>query len=219
MNERLRMPHDDGRPLGERVHAALSDAILEGRLAPGEHLSDKDIAEALGVSRTPVREALQRLTWVGLVEVSPSRYTRVTEVSPAQIAATLEYTGLQAGIALQLAVRRMDEAALAEAVTLLDRMIEANERDDVDRLILAARIFVRHLTCHSGNTIFTRVMHEASLLLERNARLTRIDSGARAQLAASYHRMREAILVRDADLAERCFREQYTLPSPVSHAE
>ena len=62
-----------GTVLGDEVYARLGEAILDGSLAPGERLRDHDLAEWLGVSRTPVREALQRLERVGLVEVSPHR--------------------------------------------------------------------------------------------------------------------------------------------------
>src|SRR6478752_2512141 len=65
-----------GTVLGDEVFARLGEAILDGQLAPGERLRDHELAQRLGVSRTPVREALQRLERTGLVEVSPNRYTR-----------------------------------------------------------------------------------------------------------------------------------------------
>src|SRR6266849_9018855 len=61
----------------EAVYARLRDWILRGPLEPGEIIRDADIAQALGVSRTPVREALLRLEGDGLVETAPARWTRV----------------------------------------------------------------------------------------------------------------------------------------------
>src|SRR5579863_3563195 len=63
--------------LRERVYVTLRDAIVSGELAPGARLRDQELAQSLGVSRTPVREALQRLEDEGLVETSPRASTRV----------------------------------------------------------------------------------------------------------------------------------------------
>lgn len=192
--------------LGDRVYETISDAIVEGRLAPGERVSDKELAEALGVSRTPVREALQRLSWAGLIEMSPSRYTRVTEVSEAMIANTIEYTGLQAGIALNLAIQRMGDVDLVDAVALLNLMIAASDADDRDELMVVSRMFVEHLTNHTGNRVFNKVMRESGRLIQRNLLQVRPLLGDRDFRGNCFRRMREAMLIGDADGAERAFR-------------
>lgn len=69
-----------------RVFDEVLDAIHQGRLAPGERISDNTLAATYGVSRTPVREALQRLREIGVVEASASRFTRVSIVSPRKTA-------------------------------------------------------------------------------------------------------------------------------------
>lgn len=68
----------------EQVHEALKGWIVEGDLKPGERLRDSELAQALGVSRTPVREALQRLEDDGFVETSAGRWTKVAEVDRNQ---------------------------------------------------------------------------------------------------------------------------------------
>ncbi len=73
-----------------RVVASVFDHVLsavhEGRLLPGQRISDSELAEQLGVSRTPVREALQRLREIGIIEASANRFTRVAVVTPQQTA-------------------------------------------------------------------------------------------------------------------------------------
>jgi DNA-binding GntR family transcriptional regulator len=64
-------------------------AVLAGELVPGQRISDAALAEQYGVSRTPVREALQRLREIGIVEASAGRFTRVAEVTPVQTAQSL----------------------------------------------------------------------------------------------------------------------------------
>ncbi|WP_406247694.1 GntR family transcriptional regulator [Microbacterium sp. M] len=206
LEERLRLNENAAQSLGDRVYEVLRDAIVAEELEPGDRVSDKEIAEALGISRTPVREALQRLAWIGLVEVSPSRYTRVTGVSEELAAGSLEYTALQAGLALQLAVRRMDGTELTEAVSRLDGMIDAADRDDVGELMRAARAFIAYVSRHSGNAVLTRVMSDAAPLLERNVRRARLDQPPLAARAAAYRSLRDAMLTRDADAAERWLR-------------
>lgn len=68
------------RTLHQEVLRHLTDRILDGTLEPGERLSDAELSTWLGVSRTPIREALMVLSTRGLVETQPNRYTRVTEI-------------------------------------------------------------------------------------------------------------------------------------------
>ncbi len=75
-------------PGHSRVVTMVFDEILAavhtGTLLPGERISDAELAERLGVSRTPVREALLRLREIGIVEASASRFTRIADVTPLQ---------------------------------------------------------------------------------------------------------------------------------------
>ncbi|WP_217176954.1 GntR family transcriptional regulator [Streptomyces sp. AC495_CC817] len=209
LGERLTPLGEDPVPLAERVFDLVGDAIVAGVLSPREKLNDKVLAAALGVSRTPVREALQRLTWIGLVEMSPSRYTRVTAVTPEAVRSTLEYVGLQSAVALRLAMERMDADALAAAVAMLDTMISASEADDSAALMVASQAFVALLVAHTGNPVFQRVMKEVSLLVARNLRhLRQLPDSAQPRTEA-FRRMREAMLAGDVDAAERAFREQH----------
>lgn len=73
-------------PVVTEVFTQVLDDVISGDLQPGQRISDGELAERFGVSRTPVREALQRLREIGVIEASPSRFTRVAEVSPRQTA-------------------------------------------------------------------------------------------------------------------------------------
>jgi DNA-binding GntR family transcriptional regulator len=66
--------------VGDIVYQAMLESIHSGRLAQGQKINDLELAEQLGVSRTPVREAIQRLKEIGIVESAPNRYTRITTV-------------------------------------------------------------------------------------------------------------------------------------------
>lgn len=73
-------------PVVTDVFTQVLDDVISGDLQPGQRISDAQLAERFGVSRTPVREALQRLREIGVIEASASRFTRVAEVSPRQTA-------------------------------------------------------------------------------------------------------------------------------------
>lgn len=74
------------RLLRQDVHDVLLQELVSGKFLPGERIRDDDIAKRLNVSRTPVREALVRLTYAGLVDTAPNRYTRVTELDLTEVA-------------------------------------------------------------------------------------------------------------------------------------
>ena len=71
--------------VGDSVYRELLSAIYDGRLEPGQRLNDIALANELGISRTPVREAIQQLRSIGVVESEPNRFTRVAIVTPEQV--------------------------------------------------------------------------------------------------------------------------------------
>jgi DNA-binding GntR family transcriptional regulator len=81
------------RLIRDEVFLRLLDAIVEGDLTPGEQLYDAEIEKWVGVSRTPVREALNQLAAMGLVEIMPQKRTRVTPIDPTRLRALLSTIG------------------------------------------------------------------------------------------------------------------------------
>jgi DNA-binding GntR family transcriptional regulator len=101
------------RRLSDVIYDALLDAVITGSLPPGQLLHDSELAQDLNVSRTPVREALQRLTEIGLVEISPGRFTRVAPVDRAHIADVCRLGGQALALAIELATPQLSPADLA----------------------------------------------------------------------------------------------------------
>jgi DNA-binding GntR family transcriptional regulator len=99
--------------LSDAAYARLRDWILDGTLAPGEPLRDEALAEALGMSRTPIREALRRLEEEGLAVSTPTRRTHVSPVTITQAREVYPIMATLEALALRLAAPRMDEDALA----------------------------------------------------------------------------------------------------------
>jgi DNA-binding GntR family transcriptional regulator len=157
--------------LRDDVYVRLRDAIVGGVLEPGEQLRDADLAAWLGVSRTPVREALLRLQQGGLVVARPGRSTTV---------ATLDARAIRDA---QAVVASMHELAVRQAVAQLtdadlDRMREANARfadalraDDVDAALAADDDFHAVPVASAANEALRSVLEQFTPSLRRLERL------------------------------------------------
>src|SRR5919204_6929621 len=112
------------RTLAEKAFGALHEAILTGRLRPGERLPIEELAEVLDMSAMPIREAVRRLDAAGLVENIPHRGARVTELSVTDLAEVYE-----ARLALEvLAIRRA-----AERFEATDERVARQRLDELNR--------------------------------------------------------------------------------------
>jgi DNA-binding GntR family transcriptional regulator len=123
----------------DRVYAALRERIVAGEIPPNERLHQEALAEELGVSRTPLREALARLAADGLVELAPNRGARVASVRAEDMEAAYEARLHLEPAAAALAARRAEPADLKSM-----RQTVADHRkavDDLRRAFLANRAF------------------------------------------------------------------------------
>lgn len=208
--------------LGDTVYQRIGQAIIDRRLPPGARIRDLDIAAELGVSRMPVREALQRLERIGLVEMSASRFTRVTEISEREIEASLEYLGYQVGIAMRMAADRMPDEErrraieLTRAVVARCRATEPADTLEVDvELIVPIYEDLNELYAFAaaacGNSVFLRSYNEAWFGLRRAQRGKPNLIQTPAAIADAFERLAEAIADRDGKAAERIIRAMFLL--------
>jgi DNA-binding GntR family transcriptional regulator len=194
--------------LADEVYRTLRDDILSGRLRPRDHLVEMDLAERLKVSRTPVRESLQRLAADGLI-VSHRRRWVVYEHTLAEIADIYEVRMALEGYAARLACQR----ASPEQVTALEEFFEARPRR-----------YQRFTAFADFNTRFHALITEAAnnLYFQRLAEANRFYT-FNHQVAASYddqdvtesdgqhEEIMRAIGRRDPDAAERVARRHVEL--------
>jgi DNA-binding GntR family transcriptional regulator len=128
----------------ERTLATLRELILDGDLGPGTRLGEVELADRLGVSRTPVREALSRLAAEGLVEIAPNRGARVATWTVAELEGVFD---LRASLEPQLtgfAVARATPDDVAALDELAQRMLEVGSpgrQQDLDALVPLNRAF------------------------------------------------------------------------------
>ena len=120
--------------LAEDVAAHIRDAILAGRLKPGQRIDQDAIADELGVSRLPVREALITLDQEGLVQTIPRRGSYVSRVDRDDITDHYQVFGQVAGLAAARAVSRLDGDGLERLIALHDAMTRADNLREQQRL-------------------------------------------------------------------------------------
>lgn len=201
-----------GSALGDEVFKLLGDAIVDGRLAPGERVRDQELAQRLGISRTPVREAIQRLERAGLIEVSPHRYTRVTLPNDKVQADTFEMVAFLMGAVIQMACARCSDDTIEAAVVDAESMIDASRRDNHYDLVTASYDFFENLTNAAGNIAVQRYMEESEISIRRNFPRWKPALSDVAHRTTLYETFRDALKVRDADQAENAMREINALP-------
>ncbi len=123
------------RPLRELVFEQLRSSILNGSLKPGERLMEIDLAEKLGVSRTPIREAIRKLELEGLVVMEVRKGAYVADVSVKETLDILEVRSVLEGLAASLAAKRVTKEELEEMQVTLESFNQAVKDDDMKRMI------------------------------------------------------------------------------------
>jgi DNA-binding GntR family transcriptional regulator len=189
----------------EFVFASLRDAIWDGRFAPGERIAEEEIARALGVSRTPVREALRRLQERGMLAVGAGRSLVVAELSQQQVLELYAMREILEGSAARFAAQHANEAEIDMLHHLLGELDK--HRDDPRLSVSLNRRFHRAIceAAHNRYLIATLDgMHDALALLNGNT--FRVPN-RRSESDAEHRRIVRAIERRDADAAEKAARD------------
>lgn len=153
-------------PLRHAVHSELRRQIIVGELAQGERLLEDQIAAELGVSRNPVREALQALAQDGFVELLPRRGARVAIVSAHRAAELFEVRQVLEGLVARLAASRRDEHQLVTLHRLVARGLSAARTHDTVALPALNTEFHRALAATAANDILTDTLTHLADLIE-----------------------------------------------------
>ena len=131
MKNDFRVNMDEYLPLRDVVFKTLRQAILKGELEPGERLMEIQLAERLGVSRTPIREAIRKLELEGLVLMIPRKGAEVAKISETNLRDVLEVRRSLEELAIDLACQRMTEEELSELKKTEERFAKAIQTGEV----------------------------------------------------------------------------------------
>ncbi|MEV8373087.1 GntR family transcriptional regulator [Kribbella sp. NPDC056861] len=157
--------------LREDAYRAIRDAIVQGDFAPGERLNDADLSDWLGVSRTPVREALARLEQAGLVQTKPGRYTMVSPLDARALREAQSVTAAMHELAVREAIPQLTQPDLAEMRDANHRFAAALSEGQVDAALQADDDFHAVPVRVSANQAVAAVLDQYTPVLRRLERL------------------------------------------------
>lgn len=150
----------DRRRMSDEAYERIRDAIVTGELSPGERVKDFQVAESLGLSRTPVREALARLVDIGLVEAKPGVYTRITVLDRDDVARTLAVLQALDNMAIRTATPRLTAEDLQKMQAINVAFEEAVARQDVKAALEADDRFHDIPALAADNPLLRRMMDQ-----------------------------------------------------------
>jgi DNA-binding GntR family transcriptional regulator len=190
-----------------KVHEVLLGMMRDGTLPPGTRLAERDLAERLGVSRTPVREALALLAERGFVERVPGGAWFVRALDLARIAELSDVRAVLEGHAARLFVRAATDADMAMLAGLAEGVERAVRGGDIGRVSQADVAFHTFLVERCGNRELAGILSTSRLLTASGLALLPLDEQAAIpQVAGRHRRLVEVLRRRDPDEAEKAVR-------------
>ncbi|MBK5942641.1 MAG: GntR family transcriptional regulator [Halorhodospira halophila] len=189
-----------------QVADLLRERIFRQELSPGDRVDELALAEELGVSRTPVREALKILDADGLVTLEPHRGCRVRELSQDDLAHLFPVMAVLEGLIARECVERIDQQAVDELFELHEQLEAAAADGDIDRYYEHNYRFHTRLQELCGNPYLQRVAAELRRILIL-ARHRQLRTPGRLQASLGEHRqLMEAFRDRDPEAADACMK-------------
>ena len=191
----------------EKTYDYLKANILSGHFIPGERLAEEHLAEELGVSRTPVREALHKLEQEGLIEPLESRGFRVPQDSPEEIEDLFDIRTVLEGYTLKIICERITDEQMAMLEEIIEKADDALRRKRIDEVFQWNTQF--HDTLHSL-VADKRRFHSLIVNMRKYVLRYRKDTlqslGAAKRASDGHRQILLALTLKDPELCERVMR-------------
>lgn len=184
--------------LHQEVAVRLRQRIVEGQLAPGAKLNERELAQALNVSRTPLREAIKMLAAEGLVELLPNRGAVVAQMSEQDVSDTFEVIAGLEGQSGELAAQRISEAELAEIRALHFEMMAAWTRRDLPTYYRINAQIHTLINAAARNPVLAQTWRNVNARLQALRFRSNFDEAKWKRAVKEHERMVELLAARDA---------------------
>ncbi len=189
------------KPLREIVYEELKMQILTGKITPGTRMMEVELAEDMGVSRTPVREAIRKLEKEGLVVIEPRRGAYASQISTKDMVDILEVRQTIEGLAAAFAASRMNDEQKRELVKIYDEFNDAVESGNMKQMIATDARFHHLIVEASGNKLLISMVQQLQELVLR-FRYLYYDDFRRAEKMPDEHKhIMEAIIKGEEEKA------------------
>ena len=191
---------DDNTPQGNAAYARLLTELREGRLNPGDRLRETELAERLGMSRTPVREAIRQLEADGIVTHVPRQGATIRTLDYAEVMELYEMRAVLEGTAARLAARAASDIEIEELIDMNQQMAQLGNAPEA---FVLNRQFHAALLDAAKNRFLARSIHTLQKALGPTT-LTEPDRAAKA--VEEHFGVLDAIKAREGALAEAAMR-------------
>ena len=188
-------------PLRDVVFNTLRQAILRGELKPGERLMEIQLANKLGVSRTPIREAIRKLELEGLVLMIPRKGAEVAEITEKNLRDVLEVRCALEELAVQLACDRMDEEGIKAMKEASAEFCNTLDSDDITRIAQADVALHDIIVQATGNQRLIQLVNNLSEQMYRYRFEYIKDFSQHERLVEEHKVIYESIVKKDKETA------------------
>lgn len=187
----------------ELVYEELRKLIMTGQIKPGTRMMEIDLAESMGVSRTPVREAIRQLEKDNLVTIEPRRGAYVSDISPKDIDDMLLVREPLEGLATYLAAENMSDGEIEELIRAKDDYERAYEKGTTQDLIEIDTRFHSIISSSCGNEYLISVLHELQDQVLRFRYIYFKSIKRAAEVIEDHANILDSIVHRDGGAAKR----------------
>ena len=184
--------------LHQQVAARLRQRIVEGHVAPGAKLNERELSESLRVSRTPLREAIRMLAAEGLVELLPNRGAVAVQLTEQDVADTFEVIAGLEGQSGELAAERISAAQLVEVRALHFEMRGAFTRRDLPGYYTLNALIHARINDAAGNRVLTQTWANVNARLQALRFRSNFDEGKWKRAMKEHDKMIDLLAARDA---------------------
>jgi len=207
MTEDFDVKVNEYMPLRDVVFKTLRQSILRGELAPGERLMEIQLAKRLGVSRTPIREAIRKLELEGLVIMIPRKGAEVAGITEKNLRDVLEVRRSLEELAINLACQRISEEGMEKLAAAQEAFKKALETSDMLEIARADEAFHDVIYAGTGNDRLVQILNNLREQMYRY-RLEYIkDTGKRQLLLVEHDNILKAVKSRNIEAAREAIRE------------
>lgn len=201
MDEQLKIDADEFLPLRDVVFNTLRKAILTGQLKPGERLMEVHLANRLGVSRTPIREAIRKLELEGLVIMIPRRGAEVARITEKSLKDVLEVRRALDALSVELACDRITPEETEQLLEACRHFERATRGKDASVIAKADVTLHNIIVKAAGNQRLQQLVNNLSEQMYRYRFVYIKDESQHDNLVAEHHAIYESILNRDKQAA------------------
>jgi len=210
-----RKPIERHQTLREKILESIREAILKGTLKPGERVSEPELAERFGISRTPIREAFRQLESEGYLVVIPRKGAVVASLSERDVMEFYAIKSILEGHAARIAAERMTERDLERLETINNRLQQIAGDGDIKTFFRIHNEFHELFIKASGNDKLVELINHLVLKFNR-LRLASLAQPGRMDISVQEHRkIIEAFRKHDGELAENLVRRTATIGAEV----